>query len=292
MIPFPFQAAGFGLVQRDGGSGPPVFTWDPSALADLVAWYAADEPLNTVVSTSILDTLYDKSGNGNHASKYSADNNNRARITSSALNSLPVWGYESSTLASYFRSTNSHVLAASNNKAGLTIYCVAAAVNNVTPPNVSVMVNVSSGSSDASARIQLSRGNSSQNAVNGGGRRLDGDSLVGVTDGVDYGIGYRVFGCVNNYASARSDVWVDGSAAGSNTSFHSSGNTSSTNSQALNIGATGASLNRNFGRTAEIVYASSALGTSDRQKLEGYLAWRWGLQGSLPGGHPYKSTPP
>ena len=26
--------------------------------------------------------------------------------------------------------------------------------------------------------------------------------------------------------------------------------------------------------------------------LEGYLAWKWGLTGSLPVGHPYKSTAP
>ena len=25
---------------------------------------------------------------------------------------------------------------------------------------------------------------------------------------------------------------------------------------------------------------------------EGYLAWRWGLQGKLPVGHPYKNTSP
>ena len=28
------------------------------------------------------------------------------------------------------------------------------------------------------------------------------------------------------------------------------------------------------------------------QKLEGYLAWKWGLEGNLPAGHPYKSSPP
>jgi hypothetical protein len=29
-----------------------------------------------------------------------------------------------------------------------------------------------------------------------------------------------------------------------------------------------------------------------RQKLEGYAAWKWGLQGLLPPGHPYVATPP
>jgi hypothetical protein len=29
-----------------------------------------------------------------------------------------------------------------------------------------------------------------------------------------------------------------------------------------------------------------------RQRLEGYAAWKWGLQGLLPSGHPYKAAPP
>jgi len=34
------------------------------------------------------------------------------------------------------------------------------------------------------------------------------------------------------------------------------------------------------------------LDESERQKLEGYFAHRWGIENSLPSGHPYKSTPP
>lgn len=37
---------------------------------------------------------------------------------------------------------------------------------------------------------------------------------------------------------------------------------------------------------------TGALSTVDRQKLEGYLAHKWGLLGSLPVGHPYKVSPP
>jgi hypothetical protein len=29
-----------------------------------------------------------------------------------------------------------------------------------------------------------------------------------------------------------------------------------------------------------------------RQQLEGYLAWKWGLQGNLPSTHPFKLGPP
>lgn len=46
------------------------------------------------------------------------------------------------------------------------------------------------------------------------------------------------------------------------------------------------------GDIGELLICSSALDTATRQKLEGYLAWRWKLEGSLPSGHPYKTTIP
>jgi hypothetical protein len=40
----------------------------------------------------------------------------------------------------------------------------------------------------------------------------------------------------------------------------------------------------------EIIVFSTALTTSQRQQVEGYLAWKWGIQGSLPGAHPNYSV--
>ena len=45
--------------------------------------------------------------------------------------------------------------------------------------------------------------------------------------------------------------------------------------------------------TAELIYYNTTLSVSQRQAVEGYLAWKWGLQSTnLPAGHPYYSTPP
>ena len=43
---------------------------------------------------------------------------------------------------------------------------------------------------------------------------------------------------------------------------------------------------------SEIVMYNTVLDTTQRQKIEGYLAWKWGLQANLPSGHPYKSAAP
>jgi hypothetical protein len=46
------------------------------------------------------------------------------------------------------------------------------------------------------------------------------------------------------------------------------------------------------GQIAEIVVCNNFLTETDRQNVEGYLAWKWGLVDSLPASHPYKFTPP
>ena len=42
----------------------------------------------------------------------------------------------------------------------------------------------------------------------------------------------------------------------------------------------------------EIVYYNRVLSTQERQQLEAYLAWKWGVQDSLPSTHPYSNFRP
>lgn len=39
---------------------------------------------------------------------------------------------------------------------------------------------------------------------------------------------------------------------------------------------------------AEVIHYNTALTSAQRQQVEGYLAWKWGLQNTLPSGHPYR----
>jgi hypothetical protein len=43
------------------------------------------------------------------------------------------------------------------------------------------------------------------------------------------------------------------------------------------------------GNISEILVFNSALSNTDRQTIEGYLAWKWGLQSALPASHPYNN---
>lgn len=46
------------------------------------------------------------------------------------------------------------------------------------------------------------------------------------------------------------------------------------------------------GIIGEVVMISSAADTTTRQKIEGYLAWKWGTVSALDASHPYKSAAP
>lgn len=46
------------------------------------------------------------------------------------------------------------------------------------------------------------------------------------------------------------------------------------------------------GNFYEALFYNTIPTTLDRQKIEGYLAWKWNLQGNLPANHPYKNSEP
>jgi len=82
------------------------------------------------------------------------------------------------------------------------------------------------------------------------------------------------------------------------------GNTASTGSVAIpsvtytrrvigaNAGAAGAIGSYYLGRLHEFFCASVAFNSGQEDQAHGYLAWKYGLEGNLPGGHAYKLAPP
>ena len=53
-----------------------------------------------------------------------------------------------------------------------------------------------------------------------------------------------------------------------------------------------AGFSQSWGTVNEFVQYNSNLSLTDRQKIEGYLAWKWDLVASLPSNHPYKTVQP
>jgi type IV secretory pathway VirB2 component (pilin) len=97
---------------------------------------------------------------------------------------------------------------------------------------------------------------------------------------------------VSAMTSSATYFWDGSSTATDTTTVSGSAN----NERALLIGAQINELDniveRMTGKIAEIVMVFGSLSTDDRQRLEGYLAHKWGLAGNLPANHPYKIRTP
>jgi hypothetical protein len=60
----------------------------------------------------------------------------------------------------------------------------------------------------------------------------------------------------------------------------------------LGIGGLGGNPYAWTGHFCELIIMNTSLTDAQRQRIEGYLAWKWNLVGSLPTNHPNYSTKP
>jgi hypothetical protein len=88
--------------------------------------------------------------------------------------------------------------------------------------------------------------------------------------------------------STRQGVWVNGTQLGSNF-----GGPSDNNSGSLQYSVGGGTNDRCPPyKYAECLVFNSGFSAANRQQMEGYMAWKWGLRVLLPSDHPYKNAPP
>ena len=76
-----------------------------------------------------------------------------------------------------------------------------------------------------------------------------------------------------------------------NGSFNVSTTATNASTTGLNLGLSASGIGYN-GYFAEVLIFNKALSDVYRQYIEGYLAWKWGLQNTLPVIHPYYNTAP
>ena len=94
----------------------------------------------------------------------------------------------------------------------------------------------------------------------------------------------------NATASSRSSIRFNGGNAFETNIFTNTATSPATSPQfALRLGAETSFMT---GYWAEIIITSSLISNANRQRAEGYLAWKWGLVANLPSTHPFKNSPP
>lgn len=109
----------------------------------------------------------------------------------------------------------------------------------------------------------------------------DSGSVTGVTPSI----------LVGEEFSTTQNCWINGNASSSNPTTAGSLNTGTTR---LRIGASAATSASIFwnGVIADIMVFQGTFTQADRQKLEGYFAWKYQFNFSLASGHPYRFTQP
>lgn len=128
-------------------------------------------------------------------------------------------------------------------------------------------------------------------------RRLDADSDAQLRASSGYSsTDWHVTISQMNWSTRAAEIRRDGVSIASNATLTAAaGNTQDTRSTRLRVGAwgvSGAVFPANIDLACLIMGGGSLPSAGEIEKLEGWAAWRYGLQANLPGGHPYESSPP
>jgi hypothetical protein len=96
-----------------------------------------------------------------------------------------------------------------------------------------------------------------------------------------------------NWAAGQANHWTNGTQDLTAGAFLTAGNTSPTDSSSITaLGLSSVSFfTPNGTEIAEYLVFENNL-PANRQVIEGYLAWKWGLRSDLPASHLYRNRPP
>ena len=253
--------------------------WTP-ALIDTALWLDAADSSTITESGGAVSQWDDKSGNDLHVTQ--GGSTAQPGYISGALNGLNVVRFDGSNDFLWRGASG-----AFRNRSSMLIYSV---LNPTSVLSDRRYLNVTTPSSNDAALVLLGVGRSVSKWVIAG-RRLHADSYVEKFSSGNAS-GATIVGNLYDYQGASYEMFIDGVSEGSS-AFQTSGNTADADEQRIAIGvAAGLSTTFWYGDIAEQVLVPDDVTTETRHKIEGYLAWKWGLEANLPGEHPYKNAAP
>lgn len=253
-------------VRLTDGSAPSA--WTPADLgASLALWLDADDASTITLNGSDVSQWDDKSGNGRNAVQATAAN--QPAYSATNINGKPALVFNGTSDRMSLTSSTSML----SGVAGVSQIGVIAPTALVAITNRIVAVHYTS---TGTTKVGLGLGNTVANRIQSLVRRVASDASVAVaapddyTPNTPYVVGQRV-----DYSSREIDLYLDGSLGATGLTATSGLSESAAASLDSTIGsfATGA-----FAPVAcaELILLASAISVSDRQKAEGYLAWKWG----------------
>jgi hypothetical protein len=248
--------------------------WTPYSTA-MHAWYDASDVGSIIQSSGAVSQIYDKSGNGRHIVQASAPN--QPTTGAATLNGLNLISGDGVAKYLSYTAGGSPVLWGGN----FGIYMVVV-INNATH---TVQGGPFCLKKETATYVQIDP----NDAVFTGSMRattiISGTNPAVFTGG-PYNNSNRIL-CVHNIDGGTNIAYVDGVQRASQT--NAATNWGPRTIYLLTNNNQGAFFNGSLG---EFIITNSDTSLATRQKIEGYLAWKWNLVGNLAGGHPYKNSPP
>lgn len=244
--------------------------WTPANITTALWLDASDSSTITTVSGAVSQ-WNDKSANANHVTQ--STSSARPTLNTGSLNGLNTLSFNGNQILNSIK--NAPIVG----NAAFSIYCVYR-------------------KSVASAGSFMGGGNSG-NSLGAYGFYDDGTSSVWAFAGAQ-GF-YTTSIPINSWLisgfskspgpiNTTSNAYVNGVNAASGTATTGTPNITQA---ILRVGQwSNLTTNRLNGNMAELIVIAASTIDSERQKIEGYLAWKWGLTTNLPANHPYKNSSP
>jgi hypothetical protein len=251
------------ITQAAGQSETP---WDPSQLATLEAWYDADA-ITGVSNGSDIGTWTDSSGNGYTASSFGG-----AIYTANSQNGLPAIVYDGTSNARIYVTNTNMVSGASD----MWMYMVGDTDPSPTPQPVTIS-RTSTGDTLVAFHFRSS---------NDLWFRYNGSSLANTTASGYATSGWKITGMRTESST------LYGYQDGDSLSLVNPSITNPLPTQTAAALMLGGRLGNVSDTIGEVLIGVGVLSDSDREKVDGYLAHKWGLTANLPVSHPYKSSAP
>jgi hypothetical protein len=290
---FGLNDVGFLAAVAGGGAAP----WTPANITTSLWLDAADASTVTTVSSAVSQ-WDDKSGNGRNAAQATAGNRPAYQLAAqNGLNAVRFTAASQHFLTAGTNSTWNFLHDGTNSAVFIVSRCRSTGDN----PNAVHTYLSTGGAGSSNIGLWIAYDDLASASRNNGlnVRVAQGAGIYASFDNTNDKITPGTYHLISSYIDAdnatlasRTVQRVDGSASFSSNTANAVRSTSNSTS-ALNIGKDVATPVLDFtGDICEILIFNNQPGTTDRQKLEGYLAHKWGLTANLPNNHPYKTAAP
>lgn len=263
------NAVGAGVPSSQISIAPiPSNSFDPADISGINLWLDGQYPSSVIIADNLVTTWDDRSGANNNF--VSGPSGTITYSKPSGINNRPAIYFQTAPSTYLSRSFN---ISPSTNE--LSLFMIVYPVSNVTG-NSELFFASGAPTSPSWAYFDLFNNTNTTGLLS-----INIGNQTQVSTGIDIRGNITLIDVI---ATATADIYVNGTQTNNNIAR---GLLSLDN--IIEWSVSGGAFQ---GYVGEIVTYPSGLSDSNRQQVEGYLAWKWGLQANLPNTQPYKTAPP